>query len=179
MLIIVEGCDGTGKSTFAAGLAGYLRHPRSGNRGRVFVEHFGPPRGDPFVEYSELLIQYIPNMGVHLICDRFHLGELVYGPLYRGGTQLRGSRLRTLEDMLVKRGAVLIHMTHKPEVLLERQAANGEDFLKPEHVQRVVRRFKEVYTESHVKPKRTLIDPSMHQVQETIQLAAQVEKDVR
>lgn len=73
MLIILEGPDGSGKTTLAHELV----------RGHGFkYKHHGPPQKDPLCEYLETLTQ-VENEGGNWVVDRFHLGEQVYGPLLR------------------------------------------------------------------------------------------------
>jgi uracil-DNA glycosylase len=73
--VIIEGPDGAGKTTLARRLCdayGYEYH------------HEGPPPEDALHHYARLLTS-APKPTVF---DRFHLGELVYGPLLRGQNRL-------------------------------------------------------------------------------------------
>ena len=140
MLIIVEGTDGTGKTT----LIGELRELLEERGGAVEVLHRGPPQEHPLVEYEDALHGYVPGAGQHVLCDRWHLGELVYAPLYRDGSELggqRGAGRRHVELFLQSRGALLVHLTADEDEVHRRLDVRGEDYLKREHVGRTLRAF--------------------------------------
>ena len=140
MLIIVEGTDGTGKTT----LIGELRELLEERGDEVETLHRGPPQRHPLLEYEDALHGYVPGAGAHVLCDRWHLGELVYAPLYRGGSEL-GDRLgagrRHVELFLQSRGALLVHLTADEDEVHRRLDARGEDYLKREHVGHTLRAF--------------------------------------
>lgn len=75
-VIILEGPDGSGKTT----LANALR-----DRFGFDVLHEGPPPSDkePLRYYAEKLVKAF-RAKKPVVFDRFHLGETVYGPLKRG-----------------------------------------------------------------------------------------------
>lgn len=69
MLIILEGPNGSGKSSIAAAL----------NADQTF--HAGPPQtSNPFVEWVQPLLPFAVDEygGSLIVCDRWHVGELVY-----------------------------------------------------------------------------------------------------
>lgn len=142
MLIIVEGTDGTGKTTLIEELRELLEQ-----RGdEVVALHRGPPQDHPLREYEDALHDYVPGAGVHVLCDRWHLGELVYAPLYRDGSLLggqRGAGRRHVELFLQSRGALLVHLTADEDEVHRRLDMRGEDYLKREHVGHTLRAFSE------------------------------------
>lgn len=96
MLIIIEGADKTGKTTLAKAIEkrfGYRYH------------HSGPPKGHPADEYIDFLL----NLKRPTVCDRFHLGELVYGPMFRGKAGISPLELLTIERVLRLKQTILIH----------------------------------------------------------------------
>lgn len=85
MLLIFEGCDRVGKSTFI--------HEWFGKRKDVRLMHFGrPPQGltkEQYYAYQrrsfEDVVDYlIDNPQENVVFDRFLYGELIWGPLFRG-----------------------------------------------------------------------------------------------
>lgn len=128
MLIVLEGVDGAGKSTLTDRLLSTL--PDHSTK-RL---HCGPLKGDPMRAYELPLRDYVPGGNEHIVCDRWHVGELVYGPLYRGRSALSEAMRLHVEMLLDKLGAYKLVVTTDMRTLRQRLAARGEDFLKPEHV---------------------------------------------
>lgn len=131
VLIIIEGVDGVGKS-YLAGKLVELTDAR--------LLHAKQPEGDAYQEYVEPLEEYAPTSleddprqspkHRHVVCDRWHLGELVYGPLYRDGAIFRPGELSLVEAFLNAQGAVIVYMTEDKDVVMKRWKERGEDFLK-------------------------------------------------
>jgi thymidylate kinase len=80
--IIVEGGDGTGKTTLAEELAETYG---------AEYEHVGPPRTDmtPFAEHIEYAFVLSEQYG-SVVFDRFHLGCFAYGPIWRPENDIDG-----------------------------------------------------------------------------------------
>jgi thymidylate kinase len=89
MILIIEGMDRCGKSTLIANLRKhYFTNPK------LIVHHASsPPRGVEdsnaweVKHYSEVVDTFhhlSSKEGYDIICDRFHLGAIVYGMKYRG-----------------------------------------------------------------------------------------------
>jgi hypothetical protein len=110
-MIILEGPDGTGKSTFA----NFLQRELGWN-----LSHVGPPPQASYAEPPGAFTQYVGliktvrqerlaglNRGV--IFDRFIYGERVYGPLVRNDTRFTDVHIRLLERAL---------QTEQPVVLM-------------------------------------------------------------
>jgi thymidylate synthase len=130
-VIVIEGCDKTGKSSTAQMLAGIL--------GWKIVAS-GPPRtDDPAAEYLAVLDEHHDG----LILDRFHLGELIYGPLYRG-SQTSPFDLARVEDRLRARGALLVHLTDTPDAIAHRFVEDKEAFASLYHIPQIVDGFHRV-----------------------------------
>lgn len=104
-LILLEGADGSGKSTLADAIL------QRWGTGRVRTWHAGPPGDTPQRDLYErplFKVGYGPDRDELVICDRWHTGELVYGPLLRGGSLLSTAQHHYLDDVLTTLGAVQV-----------------------------------------------------------------------
>lgn len=122
MIILCDGMDRCGKSTLIDGLRSVIRDPN------ISVCHEGkPPKNvDPF-EWSKVhykhyfeLLEDFDLLGRSLISDRSHLGETVYGPLFR---HYDASYIWELEERFskhVENGCCLIMLTDDPEKIISR-----------------------------------------------------------
>lgn len=137
--MLLEGCDGVGKSTLAQDIVHQIKrdHPDD----EVHLLHAGPLKTDPYTAYLEPLKDYQPDTGVHYVLDRWHIGELIYGPLYREKSAIDFNTLAFIEFTLNNIGATLIHVTQSLPEIRRRLEERGEDFLQPEHVEHVWRSF--------------------------------------
>lgn len=127
-VVVVEGCDRTGKTTFCDFLSKLLGWP---------IVKFSQPKGDAMAEYAEALRAHPESF----IADRLHLGESVYGPIYRGTTPVPDDRFYAFEAELAARGALLVLMTDTPERVIKRFEVHGEDFAKGDHVRAILEAF--------------------------------------
>lgn len=132
-IIILEGIDGSGKSTLAQRLAAKSPLP-------VRIEHRGPIQDTIQAEYVNPLFEVDENE--LLIADRWHVGEMIYGPLYRGKTMV-APYLGAIETILDWFGAVRIIMSPPLEVVRQRLEERGEDYLEPEHVEQVYKAYED------------------------------------
>jgi thymidylate kinase len=110
-IVVLEGCDGTGKTTLATTLA--ARH------GYVVI-HSGrtPDDVDLIARYRSVLA--IPGK---IALDRSFISELVYGPLLHGRSRLTTSDAAQLSLLVAARGGVLVHLTGRPETIVARLRA--------------------------------------------------------
>ena len=128
MLIVLEGVDGAGKTTLADLLL-------EAHDGPSEIQHKGPLKINPLVEYEWSMRSYNRTDLSHLlVADRWHVGELIYGPLYRGKSQLTKGMRQHVEMFLQSRGAVT-RVVHAPvETIKRRLRDRGEDLLEDGHV---------------------------------------------
>ena len=131
MLIVLEGVDGAGKSTLAEELASHFTSTHKQFTAEIL--HRGPlrPDADPLDEYENSLGYNAGSLTKLVICDRWYLSELIYGPLYRGRSRMGEFRWAHAEKFLEARGAVRLVVTAPTSVIAARLAGRGEDFLKP------------------------------------------------
>ncbi|MEU3183037.1 hypothetical protein ABZ707_02305 [Streptomyces sp. NPDC006923] len=106
--IILEGCDGTGKSTIATHLA--RTHDFNTVHSLRTPDHL-----DLAGRYRDLLQQ--PG---RLILDRCFISELVYGPLRRGRSRLTWAQAFDLAEAVAARDGVFLHLTAPPTVIRAR-----------------------------------------------------------
>ena len=128
MLIILEGNDATGKTQLAQEL--------EAEHGFIYY-HFGPPDDHPIDEWGGLIERYVPGVGVNVVMDRLHWGELVYAPHYRGKSQLDYPGFEWMERAIQARGGVTILCEGETEKILERVIALEDDYVEKnlEHLQ--------------------------------------------
>lgn len=154
MLIILEGGDGAGKTT----LARELNERLSGHN--TYPLHRGPIRQHPLREYEVDLEHYFPGSRLHFICDRWHIGELIYGPLLRRRSRLDEPMRRHVDMFLAVRGAVIVHVTtHTAESITRRIKQNGDDLVSVEQARiaraRYIEHFDNTLTQCAVCEVRT------------------------
>lgn len=127
MIICLEGVDGTGKSTLASSIVKELeqRYPND----QVIYKHATQIKSDVFTEYTEPLSDYVPGSGIHYVLDRWHIGEEIYGPLYRGESKFDVASLRWTELFLASKGMRTWLLTQTHEELQKRLTDRGEDFI--------------------------------------------------
>lgn len=127
-VIILEGIDGSGKSTLAEALL-------KASPLKTTIVHRGPLEGT--VE-DELIypLQKIADDEL-LITDRWHVGEMIYGPIYRGKSEVAGEYNDIIEDMLWNMNAVKVVLSPSLSVVKRRLIERGEDYLQPEHINEV------------------------------------------
>lgn len=96
-LFIIEGPDGAGKTTLARQLCRDFKadyhHEGPPPRGVSLLHHYG----------SQLASAYKPT-----VFDRFHVGELVYGPILRGQSGLSNQDMVLMQRLVNGRGATVI-----------------------------------------------------------------------
>lgn len=136
MLCVVEGCDGVGKTTLVKAMQQTML--QDGRLTTVLKAGQPLPGVHPLTEYAYPIVS---SPGAHLICDRWHVGEQIYGPAYRGHSRLSWAQRAWLDALLIGRGALLVHVTASHDTVLERCRSRGEDFLKEKDIPQVLRAF--------------------------------------
>lgn len=115
-MIILEGIDGSGKTTLANKLKehGY------------FDLHFAhdPENKDLFTKYSKILD--VPN-SQNLILDRSFISEFVYGTVLRGVSRLNESQIRMLAQKYARKDGKVIYLVASYNTLLKRRSKENKD----------------------------------------------------
>ena len=126
MIIVLEGPDLAGKSTMAKALK--QRMPYS-----VILKQ-GPPRDGRSILETYLLPIETFNRET-LILDRWHVGELIYGPLLRGKSLLTGQQADYIDMVLQTYGAYFFHVSAPLNVLQDRYDMRADDLIKRDQLQ--------------------------------------------
>ncbi len=120
MFIIVEGPDGSGKTTAIQMLTHELWKR---GRGTVLVNIKRSPHQPALVEYVERLDWYQPESGVDLILDRSFYSEDIYGPIWRGEGHPPGI-LEACEAWALRKGAIVVRLDESDKTLIKRVTAD-------------------------------------------------------
>lgn len=120
MIIIVEGPDGSGKTTLAEKIA---------RQSGYTLLHRSQPKSEE--EKRNMMAEYLHviKSGKNVVMDRCWYSEMVYGPIMRDATCIDYPEMYELERLLCKKGAILIYCTDAPEVLWSRCQRRGEDYI--------------------------------------------------
>jgi predicted kinase len=132
-LIVLEGCDGTGKTTLAAALA--RRH------GYTVVHSERPAEQKDLAGHYRSALD-LPGKVAH---DRGFVSELVYGPLREGRSRLTGPQAAELAFALADRGGLLVHLTGHPEALAARLRARDGYAPALDRIGALVRAYRDVF----------------------------------
>ena len=126
MITHISGMDCTLKTTLARILSEKLN---------CKVVHFDKPKD--LLDGKNQYFSFLSNLKTNedIICDRFHDGEHIYAPLYRG---YESDYLEEFELELRKYPYLFINTTAKLDVIKKRIENRGEDFVKEEHYQTVL-----------------------------------------
>jgi hypothetical protein len=129
-IIVLEGPDLVGKSTLARQLSARLVNAECLKQ--------GPPSGS--VDILEQYLRPIQDWCYEpmlvrprwLILDRWHVGELFYGPLLRGKSLLTGQQADYIDMVLQTFGCNFTYVTESPRVLEQRWDVRGDGLIKRE-----------------------------------------------
>jgi uracil-DNA glycosylase family 4 len=132
-LVHLCGGDASGKSTIAKALCNELEGEYT---------HFDKPNNliDGKQQYLSFLKDIKRDPNDTFICDRFHDGEWVYAPIYRG---YKGNYLREIEGKIVPdNNYLLVYVKAKLETIKQRISVRGEDFVKEGDYEKVIENYK-------------------------------------
>ncbi|PZS09144.1 MAG: hypothetical protein DLM64_11170 [Solirubrobacterales bacterium] len=133
-LIVLDGCDGAGKTTLAAALAN--------RRGHSLVHATLTPAGtDLFAKYHAILARPGPQ-----VLDRSFVSELVHGPLDRGHSRLTFEQAAHLAAVAAQRGGILVHLTGQPDQIAARLLARDGQAPSLPRINALTSAYAEVFT---------------------------------
>ena len=142
-LVILEGCDMTGKTTFAEKLI------QRGYR----LKHFKQPKGED--EFYRLA-SFLAGLGKKkYVVDRFHMSEMVYGPLYRGRSLLNAEDYKRLESYIRSFDHLLILFEAPVEFIDDK--FGEEDYAKKKDIPKILRGFRHLYNKSSLNKASHII----------------------
>ena len=144
MILIIEGPDGSGKTTLANKLSEQTGWP---------VIHRVQPKTD--ADKQQMLAEYIRIIknGKNAILDRGWYSEMAYGPIMRDASVISYPQMYELERLLAKKGALIIYCTDSPEILWQRATRRGEDYITNyETFVAICEAFDEIMEVPHIIP---------------------------
>lgn len=140
MLIVLEGPDHAGKSTYANQLT-------TGEH--KFVRwHKGPIIASPYVEYMEPLIRYT-HQRQNIVCDRWHIGELIYGPILRGSSKLEFDMAEKLDSFITSIGGIKVYIDTALSTIVSRGHRQPDDLVNENYLP-AVHAFYRQYMRRHI-----------------------------
>lgn len=148
MLIVIEGPDRVGKSTLARAINDEIE--RRGRRSMLLHRGAPAPNDIALLDYALPISTYAPGGSDFdersMVCDRLHVGDLTYGPIYRGETRQTKAMVEYTDALIVARGGLRVYVTADCELIKLRIRAEGEDnsYLKIKDVEAIVNKYEQV-----------------------------------
>jgi len=152
MLILVEGCDKTGKSTLINGLKDKLP-------GAVVIKNpFKPERGPLFVNgvYAGMynsLRSHLDKHSVPIFIDRSHITELVYAKVLRGYDAREYFEWDEYETSLLEYSIVLYTYANV-RTIKARFVTDKETYVEPSFISLLLDEYDEYFKHSNLRRLR-------------------------
>lgn len=166
VLIILEGTDGAGKSYIADQLIRYINTQRPGDL--ITIWHEGPPISHPLDEYELPLLSYKPHSGHHIICDRWHIGELIYPKILGRPSYMDDVVTQHINMFLASKGAIIVHVDANDTLIAERLQVRGDDLVSAAQAVAIAQVYRHVmHTITHTSTI-SIINESSDSINQTV-----------
>jgi hypothetical protein len=134
MLIIIEGCDNTGKSTLAKHLMDVFS---------LQYVHCNKPQGKTRKEILAEYLSLYDGIRFPTVVDRGHFGEFVYSNLWRKGCLLTPSDYELIDNFIKDKFgfAVVIHAKANFSDIVDRCRINKEQLLSIHDIEKCCNMF--------------------------------------
>lgn len=142
MIVIVEGIDRVGKTTFCEKAASLLNAPVF--KQTTFHDDGSHPGPTAMVEQVHALTKLLLCINSNIVVDRFHLTEAVYGKIDRGYDCLQ--EMKAIDSMLSRRKDIVLAYV-EPTDVEESSRQHGDD-LSPH-----ASMFAQMFTDSQIQNK--------------------------
>jgi thymidylate kinase len=141
-MIVIEGADGTGKTTLAREIE---------KRGWKYVHNGPPPEGISL--YDHYTEQILAARGKKVVFDRLHVGELVYGPVMRGKSQITIEEMRLLNRLLFAFNAKIVFCDTDNQTILDnwKKRKTAEYVDTEEKILDIVCRYRRIFDQEFVE----------------------------
>ena len=144
MLVVLEGCDGTGKTTLATRLAKVLN-------GEIIHCNTKTPN-----DYSFFEALILASKDKNIIADRFCYGQFVYQE--EADRKLTKEQLYELEVLMLRENAKVIWVDAKLETIEERLDSREEKLINGLTPAQVCDRYSELFGDSILPVQRWVTD---------------------
>jgi len=166
MIIIIEGTDKTGKTTFINTFA--KQHKC------IIIKNQHKPNGinDKQLKESYIALLYFINKyhnKFDIILDRFYPSQLVYSIL-RGHDSFDDSWYNNFEQKLRKFGHLYVYCTVDKETLLERHKIEQDEYLKTNNIDLIQKRYDKFYNQTNLNKVQLNITPDKSFFQSLVKL---------
>ena len=121
MFVIIEGNEGSGKTTLANQFAKMLG---------VEVKHRSKPENED--ERQDMYRDYLEDITTleHAVWDRCFYSEMVYGPIMRDQSYIGNQQMIEFEQLLESKGAFVVYCRPDPHIAFKRAQNRGEEYIK-------------------------------------------------
>lgn len=132
MLIIISGCDRSGKTSIATKFV---------EKNKYEYTHFSSPKNKE--DGKQQYFNFIANINSYenYLCDRFYEGEFVYAPIYRNYQLDYAPQLE--ETLLQKTNAMYVYVKADLDIIKKRIKEVGEDFVKDDDLGKVINNYEQ------------------------------------